>query len=42
MNTNSQLADTGGKIMEILIPLGVLAVWIIFQAWVLPRLGVKT
>ena len=25
--------------MEILIPLGVLVVWIILQAWVLPRLG---
>jgi hypothetical protein len=42
MNTNSELADTGGKTMEFLIPLGVLAVWIILQAWVLPRLGVKT
>lgn len=33
---------TGGKTMEILIFLGVLAGWIILQAWVLPRLGVKT
>jgi hypothetical protein len=32
----------GGKKMEILIPLTVLVVWIILQAWVLPRLGVKT
>ena len=32
----------GGKTMEILIPLGILAVWIILQAWVLPRFGVKT
>jgi hypothetical protein len=40
MNANS--ADTGGKMMEFLIPLGVLVVWIILQAWVLPRLGVKT
>jgi hypothetical protein len=32
----------GGKAMEILIPLTILAVWIILQAWVLPRLGVKT
>ncbi len=31
-----------GKIMESLIPLGVLLVWIILQIWVLPRLGVKT
>jgi len=28
--------------MEVLIPLGILLVWIILQAWVLPRLGVKT
>ena len=33
---------TGGKNMELLIPLAVLVVWIILQAWVLPRLGVKT
>jgi len=32
----------GAKTMEILIPLGVLVVWIILQAWVLPRFGVKT
>jgi hypothetical protein len=30
------------KIMEILIPLGVVAAWVILQAWVLPRFGVKT
>jgi len=28
--------------MKALIPLGILLVWIILQAWVLPRLGVKT
>lgn len=32
----------GGKTMEILIPLGILVVWVILQAWVLPRLGVRT
>ena len=32
----------GGKTMEILIPLGFLMAWIILQAWVLPRFGVKT
>jgi hypothetical protein len=42
MNANSELADTEGKMMEFLIPLGFLVVWIILQAWVLPRLGVKT
>ena len=30
------------KIMEILIPLGILVMWIILQAWVLPRFGVNT
>ena len=41
--TNTQSTQTwGGRIMEILIPLGLVAVWIILQAWVLPRMGVKT
>jgi len=31
-----------GKAMEIYIPLGLMAAWIILQAWVLPRFGVKT
>lgn len=31
-----------GNNMDLLIPLGVLLVWIILQAWVLPRLGVPT
>ena len=35
-------AKGGGRTMEVLIPLGVLVVWIILQAWVLPHLGVKT
>jgi hypothetical protein len=34
--------NQGVKSMEFLIPLGVLVVWFILQAWVLPRLGVKT
>jgi hypothetical protein len=42
MNTNHDMAEIGGKAMEFLIPLGVLVVWFILQAWVLPRLGVKT
>ena len=42
MNTNSGKTNTGGKTMEFFIPLGILVVWIILQAWVLPRLGVKT
>ena len=32
----------GGKAMRILGPLTILVVWIILQAWVLPRLGVRT
>ena len=35
-------ANNGDKAMEILIPLGILVAWIILQAWILPRLGVKT
>jgi hypothetical protein len=34
--------EKGGKPMEALILLGILVLWIILQAWVLPRLGVKT
>jgi len=32
----------GDQMMEIFIPLSLLVVWIILQAWVLPRFGVKT
>ena len=42
MDTTNSTANRGGKAMEILIPLGILVVWIILQAWVLPRFGVKT
>ena len=42
MSNNPAPESSGGRTMEILIPLGVLLVWIILQAWVLPRLGVKT
>jgi hypothetical protein len=42
MSTEIGKTETGGKSMEFLIPLGVLVVWIILQAWVLPRMGVKT
>ncbi len=40
MTTTTRVS--GGKIMEILIPLAVLVVWFVLQAWVLPRFGVKT
>ena len=42
MITTNTTTNRGGKSMEILIPLGILVVWIILQAWVLPRFGVKT
>lgn len=32
----------GDKTMEFLIPVGVLVVWFVLQAWILPRLGVPT
>jgi hypothetical protein len=31
-----------GNAMELLIPVAVVAVWFILQAWVLPRLGIQT
>ncbi len=42
MNANENVEQTGGTIMGIIVPLAVLALWIILQAWVLPRFGVKT
>jgi hypothetical protein len=42
MNNGSTLERKRGFTMELLIPLAVLLAWIILQAWVLPRLGVKT
>ena len=38
----TKLITKGGFPMEILIPVAVLAVWIMLQIWVLPRFGVKT
>lgn len=32
----------GDRAMEILVPLGILVLWILLQAWILPRMGVKT
>ena len=42
MDTRNTRANRGGNTMEVLIPLGILVVWIIIQAWVLPSFGVKT
>lgn len=36
------MINKGGKIVELLIPIVVLAVWFILQAWVLPRFGIQT
>lgn len=33
---------SGGMAMEILIPLGIFAAWMVLQIWVLPRFGVRT
>jgi hypothetical protein len=42
MNTIAERVKSRGKVMEFLIFLDILVVWIILQAWVMPRLGVKT
>jgi hypothetical protein len=41
-NCPREQTKKGGQTMELLIALGILVVWVILQAWVLPRLGVKT
>lgn len=33
---------TASSLMEFLIPVAFLVLWIVLQAWVLPRFGVKT
>jgi hypothetical protein len=35
-------ANKGAKTMDILILIGVFALWIILQMWVLPKFGVQT
>jgi hypothetical protein len=42
MKTDAETGNLKAKAMQFLIPLGVLGVWMVLQAWVLPRLGVKT
>lgn len=42
MSSNVTTERTRGPIMETLIPIAAFVVWIILQAWVLPRFGVKT
>ena len=42
MSDKLTTGEKKGIAMEILIPLAVLVAWIVLQAWVLPRFGVKT
>ncbi len=42
MGSEPTTGTKGGRTMEILIPIAVLVAWIVLQAWVLPRFGVKT
>lgn len=42
MDDNTATNNRKGMTMEILIPVGFFVGWIILQAWVLPRFGVKT
>ncbi len=42
MNRNVTTDRKRGPVMEILIPSAVLVAWVVLQAWVLPRFGVKT
>jgi hypothetical protein len=42
MNNEVQLKRKRNTIMEILIPIVAIVLWIILQAWVLPRFGIKT
>jgi hypothetical protein len=42
MNSDVTTQRKRGSAMEVLIPIAVFAAWVILQAWVLPRFGVKT
>lgn len=42
MNRTLETERKRGPAMEILVPIAVLVVWVVLQAWVLPRFGVKT
>jgi hypothetical protein len=42
VNNASPRRGPEGKIMELLILLGIFVAWVFLQAWVLPRFGVKT
>ncbi len=42
MEIDSTTERKRGPAMEILIPVAILVAWVVLQAWVLPRFGVKT
>jgi hypothetical protein len=42
MSANPTTRNKRGFTMEFLISLAVFVVWVVLQAWVLPRFGVKT
>ncbi len=42
MTISENPSETSKSTMEILFPLVFLVAWIVLQAWVLPRFGVKT
>ena len=42
MNDNPDSQTRGGKKMEYLVPLGILALVILFQIWLLPRMGFRS
>jgi len=46
MNNTPNLRVTKGSIMEnlfsVIVPIAIVAGWIILQVWVLPRFGVRT
>jgi len=31
-----------GFLMELLLPIGIVAVWLLLQIWILPRFGIQT
>jgi hypothetical protein len=42
MTLSENPSETSKSTMEILLPIAFLVAWIVLQAWVLPRFGVKT
>jgi hypothetical protein len=42
MTLSENPSEKSKSTMEILLPIAFLVAWIVLQAWVLPRFGVKT